>query len=150
MSEYIHKAHNVSVLLYHFVCPTKYRRVVINNTVDEILREVCDDIAMRYEIHFLEVGADKDHVHFLVQAIPTMAPSKIITIIKSLTAKEIYKRYPEIKKQLWGGNFWTSGYFVNTAGASGSEAVIRAYVKSQGKEDEYKQFLQQEKLDIPF
>lgn len=60
-------------------------------------------------------------MHFLMQAISTMAPSKIIMIIKNLTTKEIYKRYPEIKKLLWGENFWTSGYFVNTAGVSGSE-----------------------------
>ena len=150
MSEYIHKSHNVSVLLYHYVCPTKYRRVVIDETVDEILKEVCKEIEMRYEIHFVEIGADKDHVHYLVQTIPTLAPTKVITMIKSITAKEIFRRCPAVKKQLWGGNFWTSGYFVNTAGASGSEAVIREYVRNQGKEKEYEQFLQQEKLDILF
>lgn len=150
MSEYIHKAHNVSVLLYHYVCPTKYRRVIITDEVDNVLKEICMEIEMRYDIRFLEIGADKNHVHFLVQTIPSISPTKVITIIKSITAKEVFKRCPDVKKQLWGGNFWTSGYFVNSAGASGSEAVIRAYVASQGIEKEYKQFLQQEKLDITF
>ena len=148
MSEYKHKAHNVSVLLYHFVCPTKYRRLVINEDVDETLKKVCQEISMRYEIEFIEIGADKNHVHFLIQAVPTMSPAEIIKKVKSITAREIFKRNPEVKKQLWGGNFWTSEYFVNTAGASGSEAVIREYVKNQGLEKEYKQLLQQEQLNL--
>lgn len=148
MSEYKHKAHNVSVLLYHFVCPTKYRRLVISEDVDNTLKKVCQEISMRYEIEFIEIGTDKDHVHFLIQAVPTMSPAEIINKVKSIKAREIFKRNPEVKKQLWGGNFWTSGYFVNTAGASGSEAVIREYVKNQGIEKEYKQLLQQEQLNL--
>ena len=71
MSEYQHKSHHVSVLLYHLVCPAKYRRVVFDAEVDAVLKEVCLDIAQRYEIVFLEIGTDKDHVHFLVQSVPT-------------------------------------------------------------------------------
>ena len=71
MSEYQHKSHNVSVLMYHLVCPAKYRRVVFDEEVDAVLKEVCLDIAQRYEIVFLEIGTDKDHVHFLVQSVPT-------------------------------------------------------------------------------
>jgi len=66
MSTYIHKSHNVSVLLYHAVCPTKYRRVVFNGDVDAVLREVCLEIAARYEVTFLEIGTDRDDVHFLM------------------------------------------------------------------------------------
>ena len=85
-SEYIHKSHNVSVLLYHFVCPAKYRRVVFSKAVDESLKDVCLEISKRYEIHFLEIGVDKDHVHFLIQSIPRMSPSQIIRTVISLTA----------------------------------------------------------------
>ena len=67
MSEYKHKSHNVSVLMYHFVCPAKYRRVVIDEEVDEVIKETCEEISKRYEIDFIEIGTDKDHVHFLVQ-----------------------------------------------------------------------------------
>ncbi len=69
MSEYIHKSHNVSVLLYHFVCPAKYRRVVISKAVDQTLKDICIEISKRYEIAFIEIGTDKDHVHFLIQSI---------------------------------------------------------------------------------
>ncbi|KAI4447677.1 IS200/IS605 family transposase ISEha1 [Eubacterium plexicaudatum ASF492] len=76
MSEYIHKSHNVSVLMYHFVCPAKYRRVVIDDEVDQVIRETCEEIEKRYEIKFIEVGTDKDHVHFLIQSVPTYSPQK--------------------------------------------------------------------------
>ena len=139
MSHVIKKSHNVSVLIYHFVCPTKYRRAVIDEQVDQVLKEVCLSIADRYQVEFLEIGTDKDHVHFLVQSVPSYSPTKIVTIIKSLTAREIFARVPSVKKQLWGGEFWTDGYYVSTVGQHATEAVIRQYVKKQGQEREYRQ-----------
>ncbi len=134
MSEYIHKSHNVTVLLYHLVFPAKYRRKVIGSEVDEALRAVCVEIEGCYQIHFIEIGTDKDHVHFLVQSIPTYSVVKIVTLIKSLTAREIFRRCPQVKKQLWGGEFWSDGYFASTVGKHGDENMISTYVKSQGKE----------------
>ncbi len=139
MSIYLHKSHNVSALLYHIVCPAKYRKVIFCEEVDKTLKEICLEIAKRYDIHFIEIGTDKDHVHFLVQSVAIYSPTKIVRIIKSITAREIFQRMPSVKKELWGGEFWTDGYFMNTVGKSGSEAVIQAYVKEQGKEKEYKQ-----------
>jgi putative transposase len=144
MSEYIHKAHNVSVIMYHFVCPAKYRRVVFNEAVDEGIKEICEEISKRYDIRFLEIGTDKDHVHFLVQSIPKLSPSQIIRTIKSITAKEIFTRYPEVRKKLWGGEFWSDGYYVSTVGKHGNEAVIGNYVKEQGQEKEYKKIFTQQ------
>ena len=83
MSIYLHKSHNVSVILYHIVCPAKYRRVVFSDEVDNELKEICLEIGKRYEIHFVEIGTDRDHVHFLVQSIPTYSPTKIVRTIKS-------------------------------------------------------------------
>ena len=134
MSEYIHKSHNVTVLIYHLVFPTKYRRVVIDQRVDEVLKEICLDIEKRYQVKFLEIGTDKDHVHFLVQSVPTYSITKIVTMIKSLTAREIFKRCPQVKKSLWGGEFWTDGYFASTVGKHGNEDTIGKYVKSLGAE----------------
>ena len=139
MSHLVRKSHNVSILVYHFVCPAKYRRAVIDETVDQVLKEVCLGIADRYQVEFLEIGADKDHVHFLVQSVPTYSPTKIITMIKSLTAREVFARVPTVKKQLWGGEFWTDGYYVSTVGQHTTEGVIRQYVKNQGHEKDYKQ-----------
>lgn len=138
MSEYVHKSHNVSVLLYHLVCPTKYRRVVLIENVDNVLRDVCMEIAARYEIQFIEIGVDKDHAHFLLQSVPVYSPSKIAQVIKNITAREIFKRVPDVKKQLWGGEFWSKGYFINTVGRSGNENAIAKYVKSQNRNQEYK------------
>ena len=147
MSHLIRKSHNVSILVYHFVCPAKYRRAVIDEKVDQILKDVCLEIAQRYQIEFLEIGTDKDHVHFLVQSVPSYSPTKIITIIKSFTAREVFVRVPSVKKQLWGGEFWTDGYYVGTVGRHATEDAIRQYVKHQGQENEYKQLhVQQLKL----
>ncbi|MDY6838476.1 MAG: IS200/IS605 family transposase [Thermodesulfobacteriota bacterium] len=131
MSEYVHKSHNVTVLIYHLVFPAKYRRAVFYNHVDEVVKEVCLDIEKRYQLKFLEIGTDKDHVHFLVQSIPRYSVTKIVTIIKSLTAREVFRRCPEVKNQLWGGEFWTDGYFASTVGKHGNEDTISKYVKSQ-------------------
>jgi len=147
MSHLIKKGHNVSILVYHFVCPAKYRRAVIDEKVDQVLKEVCLDIADRYQVDFLEIGTDKKHVHFLVQSVPTYTATKIITMIKSLTVREVFARVPSVKKQLWGGEFWTDGYYVGTVGQHATEDVIRQYVKNQGQEKEYVQLhVQQLKL----
>ena len=134
MSEYIHKSHNVTVLIYHLVFPAKYRRAVFDGHVDVVLKEVCLDIEKRYQVKFLEIGTDKDHVHFLVQSVPTYSVTKVVTMIKSLTAREVFKRCPQVKKQLWGGEFWTDGYFASTVGKHGNEDMIGTYVKNQGME----------------
>ncbi len=139
-SNYWHLSHNVSNLVYHFVCPAKYRRVVFDGSVEESLRQICEGIELRYEwIEFLEIGVDKDHVHFLIQSTPDHSPSEIIRTVKSLTARRIFAEHPEVKKKLWGGEFWTDGYFVSPVGRNTTESIIREYVKNQGTQDSYKQ-----------
>jgi len=134
VSEYLHKSHNVTVLLYHLVFPAKYRRAVFDKDVDEVLKEVCLEIESRYQVKFIEIGTDEDHVHFLVQSVPAYSVTKIVTMIKSLSAREIFRRCPKVKKQLWGGEFWTDGYFGSTVGKHGDENMIGEYVKKQGNE----------------
>jgi REP element-mobilizing transposase RayT len=129
--------------MYHIVCPAKYRRVVFDEKVDQVLKEVCLKIADCYEIDFIEIGTDKDHVHFLVQSVPMYSPTKIVKIIKSITAREIFARVPEVKKQLWGGEFWSKAYYVSTVGKYGDERKIAAYVKNQGTGKNYKPLHQQ-------
>lgn len=147
-NEYIHKSHNVSLLVYHFVCPAKYRKVIFSKKVDQSLKEICIEIAKRYEINFLEIGADNDHVHFLVQSVPTYSATKIITTIKSITAIEIFKHHPEVKEQLWGGEIWSDGYFVNTVSKFGDENTISNYVRKQGKSKEYSQIHKSDQLKL--
>jgi putative transposase len=130
---HITKSHNKSLLLYHFVCPAKYRRKVFTRAVERTLKNVCKGIGERYEIYTIEIGCDEDHVHFLLQSVPTYSPTKIIRTIKSITAKKLFKNHPEVKKLLWGGKLWTSGYYVNTVGQYSNLETIKKYVKNQGK-----------------
>jgi putative transposase len=145
MGKYLHKRHKGTVLLYHIVlltphqhltglgrCPAKYRRAVFTPEVERELKVVREEIEARYEIEFLEIGADDDHVHFLVQSVPSCSPTKIVRIVKSLTAREIFARVPSVKKRLWGGEFWSKGSFMASVGLHGSESVIAKYVKGQG------------------
>jgi REP element-mobilizing transposase RayT len=135
--------------MYHVVCAAKYRRAVMSEHVDEVVRDVCLEIEKRWEIGFLEIGMDRDHAHFLVQSVPTYSPTKIVQTVKSLTAREVFARAPEVKKKLWGGEFWGKGYFVNTVGQHGSEKVIAEYVKRQGGAGSYRQLHKaQLELDI--
>ena len=136
--QYIHKSHNVSVLMYHFVCPAKYRRVVFTDEIDVTLKEICLEIEKCYDVFFLEIGTDADHVHFLLQSVPTKSPTQIIKMLKSISTREIFRQHPEMNKQLWGGEFWTDGYYVGTVGKHADEEVISKYVREQGNEKEYK------------
>ena len=97
-SQNIHSSHNVSILMYHFVFPTKYRRVVMDSLVDQVITETCIEISKRYPIYFLEIGTDKDHMHLLIQTIARYSPTEIVRIVKSITAKQVFKQCPEVKK----------------------------------------------------
>ena len=126
------------------MCPAQYRRVIFDAEVDTVRKDVCFDIAKRYEMAFLEIGTDKDPVHSLVQSVPSYSPTKIVKMIKSLTAREIFHRVPTVRKRLWGGELWSKGYFISTVGRHGNEEVIRQYVRQQGSEKGYRQLHRQD------
>jgi putative transposase len=114
--------------MYHFVATVKYRKSLINKEIEKTIKEISQEISNRYEIYFLEIGSDLNHIHFLIQSVPTYSPTKIITTIKSILAREIFKKHPEVKKELWGGQFWTDGYYVNTVSRCGGEKQIQKYI----------------------
>ena len=132
-TKHILKSHNKTLLLYNVVLPAKYRRKVFTKEVEKELIQVCKEISERFEIHYVEIGTDEDHVHFLIQSVPTFPVTEIVRKTKSITAREIFDKREEVKGKLWGGNFWTSGYYANTVGKYGNEEVIRDYVKNQGQ-----------------
>jgi putative transposase len=132
MSEHIYKRHNKTLLLYHIVFPVKYRKKILTQEVSETLKNICIEISDRYEISFLEIGSDTNYIHFLIQSVPIISITQIVKIIKGITSREIFKTHPEIKKTLWGGNLWTSGFYANTVGQYGNEKIISNYVKRQG------------------
>jgi len=113
----------------------------LSDSVEDSLVEVCKNIESRFEIFFIEIGADENHVHFLIQSVPMMSVKNIGQTVKSITAKELFRLHPEVKHQLWGGQFWSSGYYVNTVGQYANEETIQKYINEQGAEKvKYKQF----------
>jgi putative transposase len=122
MSELLHKSHNVTVLPHHLVCVAKYRHIVVDLSVNKTLRDICLDIGQRYDLVFLEIGTDKDHVHFLIQSIPSYSSSRLVQMIKSLTAREMFHRLPDI---------------MSTVGQHSKEAAIRHDARNQGTEKAY-------------
>ncbi len=97
------------------------------------LIEACLEIGECYEMIFVEIGTDQDHVHYLIQTIPMNSPTRIATIVKSLTAKRLLAQYPWIKKMTLGSSLWTSGYYISTVGVHGNEKAIDTYVRNQGR-----------------
>ena len=133
MSEHIRKSHNTNLILFHLVCPAKRRRKVFLPEVEKELKAVCEWIGECYEMIFVEIGSDEDHVHFLIQTVPPRSATSLVKTVKSITAKKLLSKFPWIKQETLGSNLWTSGYYISSVGAHGNESVISDYVKKQGK-----------------
>ena len=113
---------------------TKYRKdLFFDEEYVTYIKTILQEIEKRYFISPETIGFDEDHVHMLVQAAPKYAPSRIIQIIKSITAREMFKRFEEIKEELWGGEFWSDGGYVATVGEGTNADIIRNYIKKQGR-----------------
>ena len=135
MVEHLFKRHNKNLLVFHLVCPVKFRREVFTEASSQTLKSICLELGIRYEYIFLEIGIDKDHVHFLIQTIPNVLISRMVQTIKSITARRLFEKHPEVKTFLWGRQFWTDGYYINTVGQYGNLKMIENYVKNQGIKD---------------
>ncbi len=125
------------MLVYHLVFPTKYRQLTIHSEVDKAIKDICLEIQKRYEVHFVEIGTDNDHVHFLVQSVPVNSVSKLVTMIKSITARKLLETLPNLRDELWGASLWSSGFYASTVGKHGKEHAISKYVKEQGRQHDY-------------
>jgi len=121
---------------YHMVMPVKYRKRLLCESVEKVLRETTEGIEERYGIEMEALGLDQDHVHLLCGAHPKLAPGRIVQIYKSVTAREIFRRERWVRKELWGGEFWTDGYYVGTVGERGNWASVEKYVVEQGQSKE--------------
>jgi putative transposase len=126
---------------YHMVWGVKYCRHVLNNTMKQHLVELTKEICESYEYHFMCIGIAPNHVHLFVGAPPKIAPAKVVQTIKSITARSLYKEFPQLRYQLRGGEIWKDGYYVGTIGEGQTEDKVRMYIAKQGKHttDEMKQ-----------
>jgi putative transposase len=125
-------SHSVYKIRYHMVTAVKYRKALLNSEIEECITETLKGISERYEIVIDEVGFDQNHIHIFCGAPPRMAPLRVISIIKSIIARKIFERFPNLKKQeLWGGEFWSDGKYIGTVGEATSEKTIRDYIRNQ-------------------
>jgi putative transposase len=128
-------AHCSYRIRYHLVFVVKYRKSLIDDKLFEYLKNICKGIQERYFIWFEAIGHENNHVHIVVEVAPKYSPSRIIQICKSILAKQIFKRFPEIKDELWGGEFWTDGGHVDTIGDGRALVAVKNYVLNQGREE---------------
>lgn len=124
-----HCAYNIH---YHLVFPVKYRKALLSQEVGQTIKEVALALQERYAIEIEQIGCDINHIHLLCSIHPKYAPGQIVRIFKSITCRELFKRFPILKQELWGGEFWADGYYVGTVGERGNWSVVEEYIKAQG------------------
>ena len=122
-------SHAVYDTKYHLVWAPKYRKWIVRDDIRqraaELLREIADNF--QFEIEEMEVA--KDHVHLFLNFPPRYAIAKVVGILKSISASELFKEFPELRRQLWGGEFWEDGYFVRTVGDQVTAEVVKRYIQ---------------------
>ena len=134
MSELFKSYHKVFKVKYHFVFVIKYRKdLFLDDKYVKTFRDVCKGMEERYTIKFETIGFDEDHVHFMLQSVPKYSPSQLFRIVKSITAIKLFEKYPDLKKELWGGEFWSDGGYVGTVGEGVNADIIRRYIENQGR-----------------
>ena len=112
------------------------------------LKEIFCEIQKRYCFEIDAIGTDGDHVHVFVGAAPKYAPSRVMQILKSISAKQMFKTFPEIKKELWGGEFWSDGGYIGIVGEGVTAELIRDYIEKQGTLEEKEGYKQMNLLDF--
>ena len=138
--ELSHASHCVYKIRYHMVLCIKYRKdMLLDDSRISYFKDTLFEIGKRYWFVFDAIGSDGNHVHVFVGAAPRYSPSHVMQIIKSISARELFKQYPEIRKELWGGEFWSDGGYIATVGEGVTEEIIRHYIEKQGTKEEYKQ-----------
>lgn len=125
--------HNIYDTHYHIVFPVKYRKALLTNEIPLAIVQIAQEIGERYDIQFEKIGTDLNHIHLLISFPPKHSGSDVVRIFKSITAKQLFKQFPALKKDLWGGQFWSDGFYLATVSERGNWKVVEQYVASQGK-----------------
>ena len=119
---------------YHMVFVLKYRKSLLTPVIFDFVKTICSGIEQRYYLHFDALGYEPDHMHIVIEGAPRYSPSRIMQICKSILAIQIFKHFPDIKGELWGGEFWTDGGHIDTVGDGRGLDEVKKYVKSQGRD----------------
>lgn len=121
---------------YHIVFPVKYRKALLSEEITQEIKKITKELEERYDFEMEQIGCDRDHIHLLCSFHPKYGGGQIVRLFKSITARELFKRFPDVKKELWGGEFWSDGYYLATVGERGNWKTVENYVRSQGKNPE--------------
>ena len=127
--------HAVYDLKYHLVWIPKYRKHMLSGEVSWYLKEVFQRVAEEYEFRIDTMEVVEDHVHVFIEVPPRYSPAQVVQILKSVSAREVFKKFPELRKQLSAGEFWSDGYFVRSVGDKVTADIIRKYIEYQTHED---------------
>ena len=131
--------HNVSECYYHIQLTIKYRKKLFDSVIEELVLSVLSGFRKRYYIDVHNVGFDRDHVHVLCRFLPKYSGGQVVRLIKSITSQCLFKELPLLEEELWGGEFWTDGYYISTISGRGDKKVIERYIENQGREEDVKQ-----------
>jgi len=132
----LHACHKVYVIKYHMMFVVKYRKdLFLHEEYVSCTKQILLGLEKRYFLRTETLGFDEDHVHILMQVASRYSPSRVIQIVKSVTAKQLFKNFPEIKEELWGGEFWNDGGYIGTVGEWTNGGIIRKYIRNQGRKD---------------
>jgi putative transposase len=129
MSPVKRTSHAVYDLKYHFVWIPKYRKMILREEIAERVEEEFREVAEIYEFEIERMAVVEDHVHIFLSAPPKYAPGEIVRILKSRSAKVVFKEFTDVRRELWGGEFWSDGYFVRSVGDEVTAEVIRRYIE---------------------
>ena len=122
-------SHSIYDTQYHLVWAPKYRKRILTGVVGQRMKELLEEIAQAYDITIEEMEVSQDHVHIFCSFAPRLSITQVVTRFKSLSARAIFREHPQVKKQLWGGQFWEDGYFARTVGDKVTAEVIRKYIQ---------------------
>lgn len=126
-------SHTVYDIEYHIVWTTKYRYKILQGKIAERLRELLRQGCQAYGMTIVRGNIGKDHVHMLVSCPPTLAPSKIVQLLKGRSSKLMQEEFEELRKRYWGQHLWGTGYFCRTVGTV-TEEMVKEYIDNQQDE----------------
>lgn len=140
--EYNRKSHSVYLLTYHIVFVTKYRRPVISDEIGYFMKEHAAYLCGRFGGELISAETDEDHIHLLVSMPPDVAPSRLVTTLKTQLSKEVRSEYTaHVRKYLWGdAPFWSSSYFIASTGTAVMEKV-KEYIEGQRTEEHKRKYV---------
>lgn len=122
-------SHAVYDTEYHLVWAPKYRKWILRGAIKERVREIFEEISLHHDFEIKALEVADDHVHIFLSFPSRYSISKVVGMLKSISASIIFKEHPEVKKELWRGEFWEDGYFARTVGDRVTAEVIKEYIK---------------------